>query len=157
MMMNHHHKKIHTEGSLFGHPMRLLLFRCSQPALNKKYCKQIFPHWLYLFMAFYPVTVFTLPAFQQRTTLRTFQSNPRLVKCDEEMESEEEDDDNDNDSREGDDDDSREYRNSDVIDGEEIVETFIRTFNIGGYDVELDNALCYDRGVTLPVRPTQAS
>jgi hypothetical protein len=73
---------------------------------------------------------------------------------DEEMESEEE---YDYDSGEGDDDDdSREYSNSDVIDGE-IVETFIRKFHTGGYDVELDNSLCYDRGVTLPVRPTQAS
>ena len=71
---------------------------------------------------------------------------------DEEMES---DDDDDDDSIDGDD-DSREYSNSDVID-DEIVEAFIRTFQNGDYDVELDNALCYDRGLTLPVRPTQAS
>ena len=70
---------------------------------------------------------------------------------DEEMES----DDYDDDSIDGDD-DSREYSNSDVID-DEIVEAFIRTFHNGDYDVELDNALCYDRGLTLPVRPTQAS
>jgi hypothetical protein len=45
----------------------------------------------------------------------------------------------------------------DTID-DAIVEQFIRTYHIGGYDVELDNALCYDRGVVnLPVRPTQAS
>jgi hypothetical protein len=50
---------------------------------------------------------------------------------DEVMESEEEYDD-DSDSGEGDeDDDSREYSNSDVVDGE-IVETFIRTFHTGG-------------------------
>jgi hypothetical protein len=39
----------------------------------------------------------------------------------------------------------------------EFVEKFILTFRNGDYDVELDNALSYDRGVTLPVRPTQAS
>ena len=51
---------------------------------------------------------------------------------DEVMESEEEYDD-DSDSGEGDeDDDSREYSNSDVVDGEIIVETFIRTFHTGG-------------------------
>ena len=42
------------------------------------------------------------------------------------------------------------------IDGE-IVEKFIRTFHSGNYDVEFDNGLSYDRGITLPVRPTHAS
>jgi len=74
---------------------------------------------------------------------------------DEEMESEEEEDD-DNDSSDDDNDSGEEDSNSDVIDGE-IVETFIRTFHNGDYDVELVKALCYDRGLTLPVRPTQAS
>ena len=39
---------------------------------------------------------------------------------------------------------------------DEIVEKFIRTFYIGNYDIEFDNALSYDRGVILPARPTQA-
>jgi hypothetical protein len=38
-----------------------------------------------------------------------------------------------------------------------IMETFIRTFQIGGYDIELDNALCYERGIIPPAHPTQAS
>jgi len=71
------------------------------------------------------------------------------------MESEEEEDD-DNDSSDDDNDSGEEDSNSDVIDGE-IVEKFIRTFHIGGYDIELDNALCYDRGIPSSVRPTQAS
>jgi hypothetical protein len=43
----------------------------------------------------------------------------------------------------------------DTID-DAIVEQFIRTLHIGGYDVELDNALCYERGIIPPARPTQA-
>ena len=38
-----------------------------------------------------------------------------------------------------------------------LVEKFIRTFDIGNYDIEFDNALSYDRGVILPAQPTQAS
>jgi hypothetical protein len=38
----------------------------------------------------------------------------------------------------------------------ENVETFVRTFPNGGYDVEFDNALSSDRGITLPAQPTQA-
>jgi hypothetical protein len=34
---------------------------------------------------------------------------------------------------------------------------FIRTFHIGDYDTEFDDALRSDRSVTLPARPTQAS
>ena len=39
--------------------------------------------------------------------------------------------------------------------GDEIVETFILTFHNGDYDIEFDDALSYDRSVTLMVRPTQ--
>jgi len=35
------------------------------------------------------------------------------------------------------------------------VETFILTFHNGDYDIEFDDALSYDRSVTLMVRPTQ--
>ena len=38
-----------------------------------------------------------------------------------------------------------------------LVEKFIRTFDIGNYDIEFDNALSYDRYVPSSVRPTQAS
>jgi hypothetical protein len=46
----------------------------------------------------------------------------------------------------------------DTID-DTVVEKFIRTFHIGGYDVEFNNALSLDRDqfVNLPVRPAQAS
>jgi hypothetical protein len=75
----------------------------------------------------------------------------------EEMESEEEYDDDDdisegdgmNESGEGSDEE-------DTID-DVIVEQFIRTFHNGGYDTELDNALCYERGIIPPAHPTQAS
>jgi hypothetical protein len=40
---------------------------------------------------------------------------------------------------------------------DEIVEKFILTFSNGDYDDELDDYLIYDRVVTLPARPTQAS
>jgi hypothetical protein len=46
-------------------------------------------------------------------------------------------------------------RGSDDMNIIENVETFIRTFHKGDYDVEFDNALSSDRGVTLPARPTQ--
>jgi hypothetical protein len=58
------------------------------------------------------------------------------------------DDDNDDDSSLGSDDEEIK---------EEIVEKFILTFSNGDYDDEFDDALKFDRGVTLPVRPTQAS
>jgi hypothetical protein len=65
------------------------------------------------------------------------------------VEDNEEESDNDNDD---DDDDSR-------SDEEKMknMESFIRTFHIGGYDVELDNALCYERGIIPLAHPTQAS
>jgi hypothetical protein len=84
-------------------------------------------------------------------------------------ESEEESDDDDNesddeeiefddDSSEGDDDrsgnDDDSSSNDDEIDNK-IVETFILSFHNGDYDVEFDDALSYDRGVTSMVRPTQ--
>jgi hypothetical protein len=62
-----------------------------------------------------------------------------------------EDSDDDDDDDGGDDDDDE-----DTI-KHEIVEKFIRTFSIGDYDIEFDNALCEDRKVTLPAQPTQAS
>jgi hypothetical protein len=61
------------------------------------------------------------------------------------------DDDDDSSGSENDEDDEE-----DTID-EEIVEKFIRTFHVGGYDIELDNALCYDLGIPSSVWPTQAS
>ena len=59
-------------------------------------------------------------------------------------ESEESEDDNNNDDEEV---------------GDEIGETFIRTFSNGDYDVEFNEALNFDRGLIeiLPSMPTQAS
>ena len=52
------------------------------------------------------------------------------------------------DESEDDDDDYKKIKD------EKIVETFILTFNNGDYDIEFDDALSYDRSVTLMVRPT---
>jgi hypothetical protein len=38
-----------------------------------------------------------------------------------------------------------------------VAEQFIRTFHNGNYDAEFDDALSFDRSVTIPARPTQAS
>jgi hypothetical protein len=82
----------------------------------------------------------------------------------------ENEDDDDVDNSEGDDmDDSGEDNDDeesgndedDVDDDDEEkmknMETFIRTFHNGNYDIEFEAALSIDRGVTLLVRPTQAS
>jgi hypothetical protein len=65
--------------------------------------------------------------------------------CDDEEEENDDDDDDDDDS------------GSVAEVKDETVETFIRTFHNGDYDIEFDNALSSDRSETLPVRPTQAS
>jgi hypothetical protein len=61
--------------------------------------------------------------------------------------------DDDEEEESGDDDDNSES------DGEfeGIADEFIRNFHTGDYDAEFDNALSYDRSVTLPTRPTHAS
>jgi hypothetical protein len=64
------------------------------------------------------------------------------------------------DEEESDDDDNNDNDDStsdDEVIEDEIVEQFIRTFSIGDYDIEFDNALCLDRSVTFSARPTQAS
>jgi hypothetical protein len=57
--------------------------------------------------------------------------------------------------------DDDEDDNNDDDDEEEIedkvMDKFILTFTNGNYDTEFDDELCTDQGVTLPVRPTQAS
>ena len=40
---------------------------------------------------------------------------------------------------------------------DEIVESFIRNFHNGNYDVEFDDVLSSDRGTIIAARPTQAS
>ena len=67
------------------------------------------------------------------------------------------DDDDDNDNDDDNDDDDSSLGSDDEEIKDEIVEKFILTFSNGDYDIEFDNALCIDRDVTLPVRPTQAS
>jgi hypothetical protein len=52
-------------------------------------------------------------------------------------------------------DDSGESDDDEVDD--EIMDKFICTFSNGDYDAKFDNALNYDRSVTLPVRRSQAS
>jgi hypothetical protein len=72
------------------------------------------------------------------------------------------DDDDNDDISEGDDMDESGAGSDeeDTID-DTVVEKFIRTFHIGGYDVEFNNALSFDRdlnrGERFPVWPTQAS
>ena len=72
------------------------------------------------------------------------------------------DEEEDDDSSEGDDDISGD-NNDDEDTGSENdidldnVEKFIRNVYNDGYDIDFDIALCFDRNVTLPGRPTQAS
>jgi hypothetical protein len=47
--------------------------------------------------------------------------------------------------------------NDDHIIEDVIVESFIRNFHKGDYDVELDDVLSSDRGIIIAARPTQAS
>jgi hypothetical protein len=80
----------------------------------------------------------------------------RLGDDDAELDSNDDHEDDENsdvdDSMSGEDDDgSGSERNLD------IVEKFIRTFRIGDFDTEFDEALCLDRSVIEPVRLTQAS
>jgi hypothetical protein len=84
----------------------------------------------------------------------------------EDIESEDDDDDVNSDgddmddSGEDNDDDEESGNDEDDVDDEEKMknmEIFIRTFHNGNYDIEFDAALSLDRGVTLLVRPTQAS
>jgi hypothetical protein len=79
----------------------------------------------------------------------------------EDIESEDDDDDNsegdDMDDSSGEDNDDEESGNDDDEKTMKNMEIFIRTFHNGNYDVEFEAALSFDRGVTLPVRPTQAS
>jgi hypothetical protein len=77
---------------------------------------------------------------------------------------ENEDDDDDNSEGDdmddgGEDNDDEESGNDDDDDEERMknMEIFIRAFHNGNYDVEFEAALSFDRGVTLPARPTQAS
>ena len=56
-----------------------------------------------------------------------------------------------------DDDDSDDSTSDDDVIEDEMAEQFIRTFSIGNYDTEFDDALCVDRSVTFSARPTQAS
>jgi hypothetical protein len=56
-----------------------------------------------------------------------------------------------------DDDDSDDSTSDDDVIEDEMAEQFIRTFSIGDYDTEFDDALCVDRSVTFSARPTQAS
>jgi hypothetical protein len=70
------------------------------------------------------------------------------------------DDDDNDDISEGDDmDESGEGSDEEDTIDDTVVEKFIRTFHIGGYDVELDNPLSLDRdqNVTVPGRPAQES
>ena len=69
---------------------------------------------------------------------------------------EEESDDEEEESDVDDDDDDDDSGSVEEV-KDETVETFIRTFSIGNYDIEFDNALSIDRAVTLPAMPTQAS
>jgi hypothetical protein len=59
----------------------------------------------------------------------------------------------------GEDNDDEESGNDEDDDEERTkkMEIFIRTFHNGDYDIQFEAALSFDRGVTLPVRPTQAS
>jgi hypothetical protein len=69
----------------------------------------------------------------------------------------EEDSDGEESDDNGDDDRTSDDGDNDGVEVE-IMEKLMRTFHNGNYDAELDNALSWDRGVTLqPVNPAQAS
>jgi hypothetical protein len=72
-----------------------------------------------------------------------------------------EDEEEDDDSSEGDDDISGDNNDDDTGSENDIdldnVEKFIRNVYNDGYDIDFDIALRFDRNVTLPGRPTQAS
>jgi hypothetical protein len=64
------------------------------------------------------------------------------------------------DEEESDDDDNNDNDDStsdDEVIEDEIVEQFIRTFSIGDFDIDFDNALCLDRSAIPPPLFTQAS
>jgi hypothetical protein len=65
--------------------------------------------------------------------------------------------DNDNEDEDEDDDDNDDDKEEVMKIEDVIVESFIRNFHKGEYDVELDDTLGLDRGVPLPAHPTQAS
>jgi hypothetical protein len=60
-------------------------------------------------------------------------------------------------SDDDDDDDNDDSTSDDEVIEDEIVEQFIRTFSIGDFDIDFDNALCLDRSAIPPPLFTQAS
>jgi hypothetical protein len=75
----------------------------------------------------------------------------------EEIDSSDNHDDDDDEGSDGEDDDDEDSESNDDVIEDEIVESFIRNFHNGNYDVELDDKLSSDRSAIVPARPTQAS
>ena len=69
---------------------------------------------------------------------------------------EEESDDNDDGGDEDEDESDDDEEEEEEVDNE-IVDKFTRTFHNGDYDAEFDDALSYDRSVTIPNQATQAA